>query len=367
MSKVCFIISPLGPPDTEIRMHSDFMLELVTPVLEKFDYQVVRADKISSVTVITTDIIQLLVDADLVIADITGRNPNVLYELGVRHSTGKPFIQVAREGESLPFDIAGIRTIYADLASPRTARAFVETISKFIGQIESAPDSQANPLSLAAADKKIFEDVIAKASDININLSATEASIVDAVRSVEKRMASLEDSILSRSESDVSKTKISRKVFIVHGHDGELKEQVARFLEKLDFQPIILHEQPDKGQTIIEKLGSNTNDIGFAFILLTPDDVGAVKSEAEKLNPRARQNVVFEHGLFVAQLGRSRVCALLKGGVEIPSDLSGVLYKEVPEKGGVESIKFDLVQELRAAGFDADANLLLNLGANEDT
>lgn len=141
---------------------------------------------------------------------------------------------------------------------------------------------------------------------------------------------------------------ISRKVFIVHGHDGEAKAEVARFLEKLGFTPIILHEQASKGRTIIEKVES-TSDVGFAVVLLTPDDEGNQKGKSPK--PRARQNVVLELGYFVGRLGRDRVCALRRGDVEIPSDFDGVVYETYDEHGAWKS---RLAKELEAAEFKFD-------------
>jgi predicted nucleotide-binding protein len=114
------------------------------------------------------------------------------------------------------------------------------------------------------------------------------------------------------------------KVFIVHGHDEGPRESVARFLEKLNLQPIILHEQASRGMTIPEKLIAH-GDVGFAVVLLTPDDLGRAKSSADD-QPRARQNVILELGYFVGRLGRAKVCALLKGGVEMPSDYVGTVH-----------------------------------------
>jgi predicted nucleotide-binding protein len=99
-----------------------------------------------------------------------------------------------------------------------------------------------------------------------------------------------------------------------------MKESVARFLEKLDLRPIILHEQPNKGRTVIEKFEAHS-DVGFAVVLLTPDDVGGLASSPDKLSRRARQNVILELGYFIGKLGRAKVCALYKEGVEIPSDI----------------------------------------------
>jgi predicted nucleotide-binding protein len=150
----------------------------------------------------------------------------------------------------------------------------------------------------------------------------------------------------------------SRRIFIVHGHDTSLKNEFARLLERLEFQPVILHEQPDLGRTIFAKLNAEMSDIGYAFVLFSPDDVGSTVASKDNLVLRARQNVIFEHGLFAGHLGLSRVCAILKGSIEIPSDLHGVLYKHVPEDGSIDNITLEIVKELRAAGYYVDANRL---------
>ena len=125
----------------------------------------------------------------------------------------------------------------------------------------------------------------------------------------------------------------SRKVFLVHGHDDEAKETTARFLEKLGLETIVLHEQPSAGRTIIEKFESYSDDIAFAVILLTPDDVGLAVTSSESGTPRARQNVIMELGYFLGRLGRTKVCALHKGGVELPSDYQGVIYIDMDSAG----------------------------------
>ncbi len=130
-----------------------------------------------------------------------------------------------------------------------------------------------------------------------------------------------------------SKKQDPRKVFIVHGHDNEAKETAARFIERLGLQPVILHEQANAGRTIIEKFETYSGDIAFAVVLLTPDDVGSIFSDASNLKPRARQNVIMELGYFMGRLGRLSVCALYKGGVELPSDYQGVLYTEMDSAG----------------------------------
>lgn len=145
-----------------------------------------------------------------------------------------------------------------------------------------------------------------------------------------------------------------QKVFIVHGHNQELKLNVARIIEKLKLTPIILHEQSDEGLTIIEKFEKHS-DVSFAVVLLTFDDYGFIKSEQDK-NKRARQNVVLELGYFLAKLGRKNVMPLYEHGVELPSDISGVLYTKIDDS---ENWKFRLVKELKSAGFNVDANDIL--------
>jgi hypothetical protein len=137
-------------------------------------------------------------------------------------------------------------------------------------------------------------------------------------------------------------------VFLVHGHAEGTKYEVARFIHQETGEwPVILHEKADQSQTIIEKLERHGSAAGFAVVLLTADDEGREQG-ADGVKGRARQNVVFEHGYFIGKLGRERVVALYEDGVELPSDLSGVLY--IPLAG---NWKMDLLRELRAAAVSA--------------
>ena len=144
----------------------------------------------------------------------------------------------------------------------------------------------------------------------------------------------------------------SNKVFVIHGRDEGTKETVARFLETLSLEPVILHEQPNQGRTIIEKFEYHAQ-VGFAVVLLTPDDAGGLLGNKDAVKPRARQNVIFEFGYFIGKLGRKRVCALVKGDVEKPSDYDGVLYIPLDDSDGW---KMRLIRELKTAGFEVDAN-----------
>ena len=146
----------------------------------------------------------------------------------------------------------------------------------------------------------------------------------------------------------------SGKVFVVHGYDGEARESVARFLLELDLKPIILHEQPNQGRTIIEKVEDH-GDVGFAVVLLTADDVGGPKDG--QMQPRPRQNVLLELGYFIGRLGRARVCALKRGEMEFPTDFAGVVWE--PFDGAAGSWKQRLGRELQAAGFEIDWNKVM--------
>lgn len=178
----------------------------------------------------------------------------------------------------------------------------------------------------------------------------------DITRRILKECRSLLQEAMPKSEAltpNKSKAPMDKsKVFIVHGHDGEAKESVARFVEKIGLKAIILHEQASSGNTIIEKIEANSN-VGFAIVLYTPCDEGAPKGKEDHLKPRARQNVVFEHGYLMAKIGRKNVSALVKGDVETPNDISGVVYIKMDE---ADSWKYTVAKEMKACGYDVDLN-----------
>lgn len=166
----------------------------------------------------------------------------------------------------------------------------------------------------------------------------------------------LEDEIGdSASEStptaNVGGPVFDRRVFIVHGHDELALQSVARFVEGIGFEAVVLKEQANQGQTIIEKIERHGN-VGFAIVLLTPDDVGCKVGGTP--TPRARQNVLMELGYFMGRLGRSRICALTtSSGMELPTDFAGVLWQALDEAG---AWKQSLARELQASGFEINWN-----------
>lgn len=142
-------------------------------------------------------------------------------------------------------------------------------------------------------------------------------------------------------------------VFLVHGHDEGTKHGVARFLEKLGVTPVILQEQVNRGMTVIEKFEEFAERAGFAIILLTPDDFGYPVGKEEEKRHRPRQNVVLELGFFSAKLGRDKTFVLIKGDVEMPSDILGLVYEQIDKS---EGWKMKLARELKSAGFEVDMN-----------
>jgi predicted nucleotide-binding protein len=179
----------------------------------------------------------------------------------------------------------------------------------------------------------------------------------------EKELETLDDINVSPEEfyqhvfsliNKISEAVYSRRIFIVHGHDLYARDSLVDVLRRLDFEPIVLADEPSKSLTIIEKLEKNTSAIGFSFIIYTPDDVGRSKAETDR--PRARQNVIFEHGLLIGLIGRERTCALLIGEIEEPSDVRGMVYEQVND---VKSDALKIARVLKQAGYAVNASTLI--------
>jgi len=204
-------------------------------------------------------------------------------------------------------------------------------------------------------DKRYLQEF--KNIDFNNNYESglNEAQVL--LQSCRDNLINSKPATMEQQNSSVSPP--TNEIFIVHGHDEEMKQTVARTLEALKLKPIILHEQLNQGATIIEKFEKNAN-VQFAIILLSPDDIGHLKTEgSEKAKPRARQNVIFEFGYFIGKLSRAQVFVLKqddkKDKLELPTDILGITY--TPYDSG-DSWKLKLVQALKATGYSVDANNL---------
>ena len=158
-----------------------------------------------------------------------------------------------------------------------------------------------------------------------------------------------DESVSSDKTIELNKSQ----VFIVHGHDDLTKITVESFIKDLGFEPIILHKQATSGRTIIEKIEQYSN-VGFGIVLYTPCDVGSKQMDELDLKPRARQNVVFEHGYLIGKIRRENVCAIVKDNVETPNDISGVVYISLNGEW-----KLDLAKELRNSGYKVDMNKVI--------
>lgn len=156
-----------------------------------------------------------------------------------------------------------------------------------------------------------------------------------------------------------SDSAASANIFIIHGREaGGFRESVARFIEHVGLRPVILAEQANEGRTLIEKFEAKALDVGYAIALLTPEDLASVGGSEPPPRPnRARQNVILELGYFMARLGRARVVALLQEGVEVPSDILGVVYIPLDHGGAWKTL---VARELQAAGYDIEVRGLLD-------
>lgn len=146
----------------------------------------------------------------------------------------------------------------------------------------------------------------------------------------------------------------TNKVFIVHGRDDAAKANLEAFVREIGLEPIVLHRQADGGLTVIEKFEKHS-DVGYAFILLTPDELAYLASESSRpeadraIERRARPNVIFEWGYFVGKLGRPRVCCISTGNVDLPSDMHGLVTKRY--QSSVEEVGYSIIKDLKAAGY----------------
>jgi len=148
--KSCFVIAPIGDEGSDIRRRSDQVLKhIVGPAAKDCGYETMRADKISEPGIITSQVIQHLLDDALVIADLTGRKPNVFYELAIRHAVRKPVVQIIHAGESIPFDVAASRTIHVDHHDLDSVARCREELTQQIRSVEKDPSQVDTPISVA--------------------------------------------------------------------------------------------------------------------------------------------------------------------------------------------------------------------------
>ncbi len=206
-----------------------------------------------------------------------------------------------------------------------------------------------------------YEDKEGIRDESDYNSVITIKQIIDSAITRFSRKNAIE--IINNSQSHIKVTKVpkgnialSNRIFIVHGRNDTMKLSVDKFLKKFDLTPIILHEQPKGGQTIIEQI-EKYSDVGFSIVCLSADDKGCIKDKfPNDAKNRGRQNVVFEFGYFVGKLGRPNVVALVESDeIEKPSDIDGVLYVKFDS---AEGWCLAIAKELKTVGYDIDLNKL---------
>lgn len=149
-NKICFVIAPIGQDGTDTRKRSDQVFKhILAPASKECGFEAIRADHIKEPGIITSQVIQHIIDDPIVIADLTERNPNVFYELAIRHALRKPFVQIIQQGEEKPFDVAGIRTIEVDHHDLDSALSAKKQIISQIESIKTGGYEVSSPISTA--------------------------------------------------------------------------------------------------------------------------------------------------------------------------------------------------------------------------
>jgi hypothetical protein len=226
--KICFVIAPIGEPDSEIRERSDAIFQyIITPAAESCGYIPIRADKLSESGMITTQVIQHLINDSMVIADPTGRNPNVYYELAVRHALRKPFLQLIQQGEQIPFDIAGMRTIPIDHKNIAIAGEATAEIKRQMESMQGEGVTIDSPISVAVdmdilrrstnPEDRQLADVFSALTDLKTGLS-----------SIEKKMSEQSNLIPTRQLREL--LRLSRSNIRVVPYDRAMHHFISREL-----------------------------------------------------------------------------------------------------------------------------------------
>jgi hypothetical protein len=217
MPQKCFVICPIGAEETKIRKASDqLMRHILVPVLAEKGYEPFTADQMPRPGMITNQIIEALLEVPLVIADLSGANPNVFYELAVRHASRLPYIQMIQDGEKIPFDLHGVRTIYFNLRDPDRVESAKATLRRQIveidsGQVIDSPVSAVLTESLFRGNENALQLFLEKFWKMEGDfervhqslekLGAELESVKDDISSLESDVSSIESAVDSIKDS----------------------------------------------------------------------------------------------------------------------------------------------------------------------
>lgn len=189
--KLCFFITPIGDEKSDIRKRSDQVFRhIIKSIAEKCGYEASRADQMSESGYITSQVINHLMDDDLVIADLTDGNPNVYYELAIRHCVKKPVILIMQSDQKIPFDVSGIRIIHFNYQDLDSVEACKKNLINQIKSIEQDPPKIDSPISAAINLNFIMQ------SDDPVGTS--NAEIISKLQDIQYRISNIESSSLSK-------------------------------------------------------------------------------------------------------------------------------------------------------------------------
>lgn len=248
--------------------------------------------------------------------------------------------------------IAAFRVAYLDW--DEFAATTLKTSFKTTGALTSGPTDDFRAVGISLLDLRFTSTHLPPERVGEVERDVREKCRV--LASVRQRL-SLYETLPGKGDEGpaIGPSGTSSSIFLVHGHNLLLREQVRRYIVKItDRDVLVLDEQPNQGRDVLGKLLDHAVTAAFAVVLLTGDDEGRAAG-AGSWSPRARQNVVLELGLFLGLLGRNKVVALYEAEVEIPSDYSGVLWVPLRDQGW----QMQLAREMQAAGIAVDVNQAL--------
>jgi hypothetical protein len=252
--KTCFVICPIGDEGTDIRKWSDLTFNyIIKPVAEKFGYKTIRADHIKEPGMITSQIIDQLLESQLIIADLTNNNPNVFYELAIRHFTQKPYIQMIKSGQKIPFDIHGMRTVFFDIDLEHAEIAKVE-LSEQIESMVNGGFKAANPITLAQ-NYSIIQKALQNGKH-DFNEEGISKAILEAINEMTYSIAEIKRDVFSLKESK----------FLTLDNNDERKQKsaeakmISKFIQNPKILNNLLKDSDQQTATILKQISKSPED-----------------------------------------------------------------------------------------------------------
>ena len=237
MDKTCFMITPIGKEGTDVRKNADEVMEyIICPVCQTFGYSVVRADKMANSGLITKAIIEQIISADLVIADLTGNNPNVFYELAIRHSYRKPAIQIIKGDVEIPFDVSNMRTISYDttLSGANLAKKEIEAMLTAIENGETVH----NPVSEVSTLLNLSENSTEENAEILSTLLLEVQQIPDNLKtlenSIETRFSQMLSAFIETIKNEQAEASVKPEDKLVEIFMNKLMENPQKGMQSFD-------------------------------------------------------------------------------------------------------------------------------------